>query len=304
VRPLNEGFWSRLVAYHTRSPHEAGGAADRILRAAHLYSSQWEYNLIKPLNFFDEERDSIAQSFVDGLRELADVKGVRELLSPLHNPLAHTANLCGQLRFQIRWSQTPRVPETSVLGHLLVVAAYAYFLSLTLGVCEARRLNNFFCGLFHDLPELLTRDIITPVKRSVQQLPSILHQYEREELENRVLAPLQEAGYGDIRDRLAYFLGLEAGSEFMETIQEHGKIRVMAPYEVFHRDCNQNHLDPKDGRLIKICDTLAAFIETHSSIYNGISSPALFEARARIRGEYRRATLGDFSVGTLLADFD
>ncbi|MGZ7169402.1 MAG: HD domain-containing protein [Halobacteriota archaeon] len=31
--------------------------------------------------------------------------------------------------------------------------------------CYRRRFHNFFGGLFHDLPEALTRDIISPVKR-------------------------------------------------------------------------------------------------------------------------------------------
>ena len=63
-------------------------------------------------------------------------------------------------------------------------------------------------------------------------------------------------------------------------------------------------LTVEDGRLVKVCDTLAAFIEAHSSIYNGVSSPHLYEAMARIRSEYRLMTLGSFNVGTLLADFD
>ena len=307
VRPMNEDFWQRLVAYHSRPQHPEGGPslADRLLRAAHLYASKWEFNLIRPLNYFDEELRDIDSSFTEQLRAMDDLEGVPQLLAGSGNALVRTANLCGQLRFQIRWSQTPRIPETSVLGHMFVVAAYAYFLSLTLGACEARRLNNFFCGLFHDLPELLTRDIITPVKRSVEQLPAIIHQYEDEELRRRVLLPLSEAGYADIEERMAYYLGLESGSEFLETIRDaSGSVHCLSSFEELHLDCNANRLDPKDGRLVKICDTLAAFIEAHSSIYNGVTSPHLYEAMARIRGEYRRQTLGDFNVGTLLADFD
>lgn len=305
VRPMNEEFWQRLVEYHTRPLRSPLTLADKILRSAHLYASKWEFSLIRPLNYFDEELRDIDSSFSEQLYSMREVEGVSELLAASGNALVRTANLCGQLRFQIRWSQTPRVPETSVLGHMFVVATYSYFLSLGLGACEARCLNNFFCGLFHDLPELLTRDIITPVKRSVEQLPAIIHQYEEEELNSRVLVPLEQAGYGDIRDRLAYFLGLEAGSEFAETIRdESGMIHSISSFEELHLDCNTNKLDPKDGRLVKICDTLAAFIEAHSSVNNGVSSHELFEAMARIRSEYRRQSLGGFNVGTLLADFD
>lgn len=329
VRPMDEGFWRRLAHYHRRPlASESGrtlcawaegaasdtarvkapgrpGLAERILRAAHLYASQWEFNLIRPLNSFDEELRDIEKSFSDDLRGLADVTGVPELLAGSGNALVRAANLCGQLRFQIRWSQTPRVPETSVLGHMFVVAAYAYFLSLSLGACEARCLNNFFCGLFHDVPELLTRDIITPVKRSVQHLPGIIHQYEDEELRRRMLRPLEEAGYADIADRMSYYLGLEAGSEFSQTLREpSGSIRRLDSFEELHLCGNDNRLDPKDGQLVKICDTLAAFIEARTSVYNGVSSPALHEAMSRIRADCRRQSLGEFNVGTLLADFD
>lgn len=139
VRPMNEDFWQRLVAYHSRPQHPEGGPslADRLLRAAHLYASKWEFNLIRPLNYFDEELRDIDSSFTEQLRAMDDLEGVPQLLAGSGNALVRTANLCGQLRFQIRWSQTPRIPETSVLGHMFVVAAYAYFLSLTLG--PARR---------------------------------------------------------------------------------------------------------------------------------------------------------------------
>ncbi|MCH5277228.1 MAG: HD domain-containing protein [Desulfovibrionaceae bacterium] len=326
VRPMDEGFWQRLAHYHRRPgalrPEDGtdgakglfpapGGPdlADRILRAAHLYASKWEFNLIRPLNAFDEEMGDIERSFDEELRELADLAGVPELLAGSGNALVRAANLCGQLRFQIRWSQTPRVPETSVLGHMFVVAAYAYFLSLSLGACEMRCINNFFCGLFHDVPELLTRDIITPVKRSVEQLPGIIHQYEDEALRCRMLRPLAEAGYGDIAERMSYYLGLEAGSEFAETLRDPsdrstGAVRCLESFEALHRIGNDNRLDPKDGQLVKVCDTLAAFIEARTSVYNGVSSPPLYEAMSRIRAEYRHQSLGDFNVGTLLADFD
>lgn len=308
VRPLDEGFWQRLVVYHTRPVRvvdEERRLADRILQAAHLYASKWEFSLIRPLNYFDEELRDIDSSFSEQLRAMRDITGVQELLAASGNALVRTANLCGQLRFQIRWSQTPRIPETSVLGHMFVVATYSYFLSMMQGTCEARQINNFFCGLFHDMPELLTRDIIAPVKRSVEHLPALIQQYEKEELERRVLIPLEEAGYGDIRDRLAYYLGWDSGSEFLETIRdEAGYVHSLSSFEELHLDCNLNRLDPKDGRLVKICDVLAAFIEAHTSVCNGISSPELHEAMARIRTEYRRQSIGDFNMGTLLADFD
>ncbi len=304
IRPLDEDFWQRLVAYHTRPAEEADSLADRILSAAHMYASRWEFSLIEPLNGFDEEIKEIGPSFNRRLLALKDVEGVNELVAGSGTALARMANLCGQLRFQIRWAQTPRVPATSVLGHMFIVAVYSYLLSLHLDACPQRRINDFYCGLFHDLAELLTRDIITPVKRSVAQLPEIIHQYEAEELHSKILDPLEKGGYGHIRERLDYYLGLATKSEFNDTCRLEDGIRKVESFAELHARYNEDRYDPKDGQLVKACDSLAAFIEAYSSIHNGIGSPHLYEAVARMRRDCSNIRLGSFSLAPLLADFD
>ncbi len=311
VEPLNAGFWERLRAYH--GERDRSGLADRILRAAHLYASGWEYNVIRPFNAFDEEADYIAGSFVSQLGEMKDLKGMDDLMAGENffsdgpSALGRFARLCGQLRFQIRWAETSRIPETSVLGHMFLVEGYAYFCSLVVGACRARSVNNFFAGLFHDLPELLTRDIITPVKRSVDQLPALIRAYELEELETRVFGPLQAAGLDALALRLRYYLGLlgDVQSEFEETVRDASGVRRLVSFEDLHANGNANALDPKDGRLLKACDSLAAFMEAHASIRNGVSSTGLYEALTRIRASFRQQPpLGALSLATLLADFD
>lgn len=309
---LDEGFRRRLESYHRN--RDRSGLADRILTAAHHYASGWEYNVIKPFNLFDEENQSIAESFAKRLESQTTLRGVSDLIqghaffSDSPTALGRFAKLCGQLRFQIRWADTPRTPETSVLGHMFLVAGYAYFFSLTVDACPARCVNNFFAGLFHDLPELLTRDIITPVKRSVDQLPGLIRAYELQELERRVFGPLAQGGHGEIVARLRYYLGLgDPGvtSEFDDTVREAcGTVRRLRGFDDLHANGNTDAFDPKDGTLLKACDNLAAFIEAHTSVRTGISSPNLQEAIARIRGDFRHRTLGPLSLGTIIADFD
>jgi putative hydrolase of HD superfamily len=222
--------------------------------------------------------------------------------------LGRFGHLCGRLRFQKRWSQTPRIPETSVLGHMFIVACYAYFFSLAVDACPARRQNNFFAGLFHDLPELLTRDIISPVKKSVQPIADLIKEYEDREVKRRVLDVLEQGGYGDLADRLAFFLGIEVGSEFTCAIRDQGEIpaRVLAvEWEDLHGRYNDDRYDPKDGRLLKVCDSLAAFIEAYTALRHGIASDQLQQAVWRLRTEFHNETLlGRVHIGALLADFD
>ncbi len=104
---------------------------------------------------------------------LSDVEGLRYLaLFPTYRSFV---DLCGRLRFQVRWGQLYRVPRTSVLGHMLIVAILSYLFSLEIDACPKRGTNNYFTGLFHDLPEVLTKDIISPVKTAATQNPFLFH---------------------------------------------------------------------------------------------------------------------------------
>ena len=217
--------------------------------------------------------------------------------------LSRLANLCGQLRFQVRWTQAPRIPATSVLGHMFIVASYAYFFSLAVDACPARANNNFFCGLFHDLPEVLTRDIISPVKQSISDLPKIIKEYEDKELERRVFGPLKGEGFTSLVERIEYYLGANVGSEFQECVRENGVVRAVESFQALAA-CNCDALDPKDGQLIKVCDNLAAFLEAHSSIRNGVSSPHLLEACVRLQTRLREHSPNGLGLDALLADFD
>ncbi len=313
---LGEEFGQKLEGY-ILSPKKAG-AGGRILAAAHLYASVWEFRLIKMFNAaFDEEMADIESMFDRQLEGYRDLPGMEELLQglppldaaegggprPRTAALGSLANLCGRLRFQKRWSQTPRTPETSVMGHMFLVACYSYFMSMSLGACDARTVNNFFCGLFHDLPEMLTRDIISPVKKSSDAISRIIAVYEKEELERRVFDPLESENYHGLSSRLKYYLGIETGSEFHNTIIKDGKVQAL-DFETFHRDCNEDRLDPKDGTAIKSCDTLAAYLEAYTAIRNGITSDQIQQAFWRMRKEEAGKILGNVHVGALFTDFD
>ncbi|SDB09998.1 putative hydrolases of HD superfamily [Desulfonatronum thiosulfatophilum] len=299
---LGASFWERFRLWLDHP--EEGDLARRILDAAHSYASRWEFHLITNIGNYDDELEEIEESFRGQLETHKDLLGMPELLQGTGSHLGRLAHLSGQLRFQKRWSQTPRVPETSVLGHMFVVACFGYFFSMAVGACSARSQNNFFAGLVHDLPELLTRDIISPVKRSVARIGDLIREYEMKELEKRVFAPLEQGGYTHLAERLSYFLGLNVGSEFVSTIILEGLIREVT-WEQLQESYNQDRFDPKDGNLLKVCDNLAAFMEAYTSLRNGISSDQLQQALWRIRTEYQQVSLGDgMHIGALLADFD
>ncbi len=302
ILPLGEDFMKRMSEYIMQP--EDKGLGRRILHAAHLYASYSEFKLLKSINSMDHELTEIEESFITRLEDMRDIIGVSDLLDDENSVLGRFARMCGRLRFQKRWSQTPRVPETSVLGHMFIVAAYSWFFSMEVGACRARSQNNFFCGLFHDLPELLTRDIISPVKGASPDIADLIHEYEIRELDRVVLAPLKEGGFTEIAERLEYLLGLEVGSEFKASVRRDGKI-IEASEEQLLGEYNQDSFDPKDGPLLKMCDSLAAYMEAHTALKNGISSDQLHHALYRIRLRYNSTpVIAGVQVSSLLADFD
>ena len=279
------------------------GLAGRILDAAQLYASRWESAMIRPLNPFDDEMESIGQSFEERLASFGDLAAMQEILDR-RSSLGNLANLCGRLRFQIRWTLAPRIPATSVLGHMFVVACLAYFFSLSLGACRARTCNNFFAGLFHDLPELLTRDIISPVKQSVKELPGLIRDYELAELERCRLGRLRGEGHQALSGQVGYYLGLEAGSEFQDCRREDGRTIPVAGFDALHRLWNGDEHDPKDGQMLKACDWLAAMLEAHSTVRNGVSAPQMQAGAQRLRRQLLEDAPAELGLEAILADLE
>ncbi|MDR2489743.1 MAG: HD domain-containing protein [Desulfovibrio sp.] len=342
VHPLDGEFWERFVRRATATEHQSP-ASEILAAAHAYSSAWEFRLLSPLNNAFDDEMPDIRSNFIKILAAHSHLPGMEELLPgldplPLQGDgpatrvfspcdassaadtarcgdalfpgrsgplpaLSRFANLCGQLRFQKRWSQTPRIPETSVMGHMFMVACYVYFLSIRIGACRARRVNNFFSGLFHDLPEVLTRDIISPVKKSFQDLGQLIREYENSELERRIFAPLEKEGHTCVVARLGYYLGSDSGSEFDDTVIEDGRV-VKTDFDALQGRYNQDEYDPKDGEVLKICDILAAYIEAYTAMRNGITSDHIQQAFWRMREQNGKRMLGNIHIGALFTDFD
>ena len=174
-----------------------------------------------------------------------------------------------QLRFQTRWNQTPRVPATSVLGHCFFVAIMTLLLGRETNpdMCERRVVNNYFSALFHDLPESVTRDIISPVKQATDALPNIVKKIE-DEIVNKELVPLMDKSYVD---EVIYY----TSDEFTDRIKgKDGKVQKVA-WEELNGKYNKDSFSPVDGRLVRISDHLSALMEADISIRHGITSSHL-----------------------------
>jgi len=91
------------------------------------------------------------------------------------------------LMHAIRWNQHSRTVPTTVSGHTLFVVFVAYLLSLENGNTDT--LNVMERALFHDVPEALTGDIISPTKRRVEGFEKVIEKVESK-MVHEVLLPL------------------------------------------------------------------------------------------------------------------
>ena len=290
IDDIQAGLGGRMRSYFFEPDY--GVNEKRILKAAHYLATSWEFKIVYRLStdFFglEETKERIDRQ----LEEYKDTDGVRKLV--FNKGATEFLNLVGQLRFQQRWAQTPRVPETSVAGHMLIVALLSYLLTLRIDACEKRKYNNFFGGLFHDMPEVLTRDIISPVKNSIGGLGELIKIIEDKQMEEVLLPLLPENWRSEIR----YF----TENEFADKIVLDGKVKKVSS-EIINDSYNENVFSPVDGRIIEFCDKFAAYMEAYLSIKHGVTSRNLEEGHRQLYDRFGKTRIAGVDMGVLFDYF-
>jgi putative hydrolase of HD superfamily len=273
--------------------HNYAKVEKRILKAAHYMATNWEFKIIYHTSPFIYGIEETKESIENQIEDHYDLIGVQKI--SLEKKSFGFIDLCGQLRFQERWAHSPRIPKTSVLGHMYIVAITSYLLSLDNNSCQKRLYNNFFTGLFHDLPEVLTKDIISPIKTSIKGLEGIIKDYEEDQMKNRLL-PLLPVSW---RKEMRYF----TQDEFENKIKIDGKIIKGVSYSELNNLYNKDEFYPLDGKIIKACDKLTAFIEADISIKHGITSKHLEEGRKNIYEKFKNKNVSGIDFGKLFNYF-
>lgn len=238
----------------------------RVYNAAHKFATIRELEMLSVVN--EKERlSSIRTELEEEIQPYLEFEGLQKLMT--HQKAFNFLLKIEQLRFQTRWNQTPRVPATSVLGHCFYVAVMTLLLGRESNpnMCKERVVNNFFSALFHDLPESVTRDIISPVKQATDDLPNIVKKIENE-IVSKELVPLMEDFFVD---QVIYYTSDEFSNRILD---ENGQIQIVT-WEELNSKYNEGKYNPIDGRLVRICDHFSALMEADISIKHGITSDHL-----------------------------
>ena len=248
--PDMEPSLMRRFEEYLREPQDR--IEDNIISAAHYMATTWEFNIIYDMNrrSFGIEQTKTALSME--LTNYHDLFGVRRLIDSQSMTFV---DLIGQLRFQKRWTRIPRMPETTVLGHSLIVANMMYLHDLDEGVSGSQIYNDYYTALFHDLPEVLTKDVISPVKVNVHGLVEILDEYEHELVNSKIMPLIPEQWHDEFR-----FLTFDPFAD--KDDERYGRV---------------------DGRCIKLCDLMGAYIEANVSRRIGIRSSKLKQGEDSLR---------------------
>ena len=254
IADIDPSFMARFEEY-LRGPLDS--IEDQIISAAHYMATNWEFNILYDMNKRSFGIEQTKTTLAMELGRYTHLVGVRKVIDSQSMTFV---DLIGQLRFQQRWTRIPRMPQTTVLGHSLMVAIMTYLHDLDDGVGERQIYNDYYTALFHDLPEVLTKDVITPVKVNVHGLVDILDEYEHELVNTKIMPLIPESWHEEFR-----FLTFEPFADKDDA--RYGRV---------------------NGRCIKLCDVMGAYLEANVSRRIGIHSAKLKQGEDALRERLER----------------
>lgn len=296
--------------YWCEHPHENNNSLTyKIWEIAKSDVTIWEFELLKNANpngfgikEIEHDMEVLHNKHIELRRHLIsklETKHIREEnkinLFDDENYCSYTQliNMFGQMRFQVRWAQLHREPKTAVMGHSFFVALLTYFFSLLAGTCPKRLYNNFFTAMFHDLPEVFTRDIISPLKTNIAGLGDLIKEIEAEEMDRKFKMLIPKT----LIPELFYFIE----DEFSDLIVKNDSVQICE--EGIASEYNQDQYNPRDGSIVRLADQLGAYVEADMALANGATSSEFITAKERIKMKYSTKKIANLDLKAFFLDF-
>jgi putative hydrolase of HD superfamily len=290
VKPLLSVLDDSLCNRFIRHQNGSGTSplVRRLLHAAAEHAREGEFRILEQANPQGYEINAI-RAAMDTEKERHNLRGCSQLHK--FKNYQRFVDVCGELRYQGRWSHLHISPRTSVLGHSMFVATISYLFSIEAGTCEQQRVNNFMLGLFHDLPETQTRDVRGPLKKKLPVLEDTLKELSNELLEREVIKLLPPKWQRDFETLcltdLKQNFALINGTRTPVTNAD-----IMGQY-------NSDLFYPVSGCLVKAADDLSAFLESVQAVNNGCGSPEIQAGKYSIATDYEGIRIGNLDLGLL-----
>lgn len=140
-----------------------------------------------------------------------------------------------RLQSSFRWNHMRRTHPVSVMSHLFFVFFFAYVIGNVEGLDEDAVTDMMVTALYHDIPEAITGDVITPTKKSVPGFEELLCEIEEEMIDEYLIEHLR-------------------GKPFAAEL----KRRMLHPWGCEH------------GKLVKLADIFSALFEAKIEVANSV----------------------------------
>lgn len=72
-----------------------------------------------------------------------------------------------RLASSFRWNQSRRTVPVSVLSHTYLITYITYLIGLSEDFSDEDITDMMLTALYHDIPEAITGDVITPTKKAI-----------------------------------------------------------------------------------------------------------------------------------------
>lgn len=92
-----------------------------------------------------------------------------------------------RLQSALRWNRLKRAYPVSVMSHLFIVSVISFVLFRSEKRSDAETAEALLRSLYHDVPETITGDIITPTKKATPGLEGVINKIEEELVEEQLL---------------------------------------------------------------------------------------------------------------------
>ena len=102
-----------------------------------------------------------------------------------------------RLQFNYRWNRMKRTYPISVMSHLFISFYLAYVIWKLEQRSEKEILEMMKMALFHDIPEAITWDIVSPTKKAIQWFEELLSEVEKDMLEEYLLVYIKKYKFHD-----------------------------------------------------------------------------------------------------------
>ncbi|ACR80607.1 MULTISPECIES: YfbR-like 5'-deoxynucleotidase [Kosmotoga] len=212
----------------------------RIITVADLLSAKLEAEIHS--RFFPEFYEEPLRRLKETLKEFNDFQPYKALVNSDWFENYRRALIV--LLSAVRWNRLNRNVKTTVAGHSFYVAISGFLLAYT----ENQNGNSVDLvevvkrTLFHDIPESVTGDIITPTKKKVPGFEEVISRVEEHMVNQRIFDSMD--------------------SELVKKL----KPRILDPFA------------GKEGEMVRSADLLAAIVECLMEIETGNNQPAFRSA--------------------------